>query len=203
MSYATLMPGAVFGRLTVLSATSKRNSHGDIIYLCSCACGNEKLTTSYLLKSGHVRSCGCLRKDKPNAFKHGMSESREFKIWADMHKRCTNPKHKSFSHYGARGIHVCKRWDSFENFFEDMGRSPVGWTIDRIDPNGNYEPANCRWASRTTQARNRRSNHLITYKDETHCLSEWAEKIGISREALKQRLKRGWPLNKALTGGAL
>lgn len=153
------------------------------------------------MHSGGARSCGCLRKEHPNSLKHGMSESREFRIWAEMHKRCTNPKFKSFAYYGGRGISVCDRWKRFENFFQDMGRCPTDWTLDRIDVNGNYEPANCRWASRKTQSRNKRSNHLLNFNGKTQCISAWAEEIGMKRDTLKRRIYLGWSTERALTEG--
>jgi hypothetical protein len=116
-----------------------------------------------------------------------------------MHKRCENPNQKTFGYYGGRGIKVCKRWNDFQNFYEDMGNCPDSYTLDRIDCNGNYEPNNCRWASKKEQARNRRGNHLITFNGKTQCVSAWAEEVGITRGALKQRLKRNWTLEKALT----
>lgn len=202
MSYA-ILEGKRFGKLLVLEKTKNKTKQGRSIYLCKCDCGNEVLVCRDLLTGGHKKSCGCLRKEKPNRSSHLMSYTREYRIWAEMIKRCKKSSYKSYSYYGGRGITVCDRWANFENFFSDMGKCPEGFTLDRIDVNGNYEPSNCRWASRKTQARNRRDNHMITFKNETHCLSEWAEIVGITRGALKQRLKRGWTLENALNGGAL
>lgn len=201
MSYACLKPGETFGRLTVICQTSERNKRGDIIYRCQCQCGKEKLTTAVLLHGGHVKSCGCLRKDVPNRLTHRMSETREYRIWAEMRKRCTNRNQKTFSYYGGRGIAVCDRWSSFENFFKDMGKCPAGFSIDRIDTNGNYEPSNCRWVDLKTQARNKRTNHLLTFNGKTQCISAWAEEIGIKRDTLKRRIYLGWSTERALTEG--
>lgn len=200
MKRVEIKSGEIFGRLTVIAKTTERGKQGYFLYLCKCSCGNTKMAPSYLLRSGQVKSCGCLRKDKPNRFIHGMSYTREFRIWAEMIKRCSCKTYKSFSYYGGRGITVCQRWKEFKNFFADMGKCPPNFSLDRINVNGNYEPSNCRWASWKTQARNRRGNHMITYKGETLCLTEWAEKVGISRGCLKQRLKRGWALDEALKG---
>ena len=192
-----LYPGEVYGRLTVLGATPARN--GDrIVYACVCSCGNFTSATAKVLHNGHKQSCGCLRQEKPNRISHGQSNSREYRLWAEMKKRCTNPAQKTYAYYGGRGITFCERWKDFSNFLHDMGPCPDGYTLDRINPNANYEPNNCRWASRKEQSRNRRSNHFITYNGETHCLAEWAEIKGISRERLKNRIKRNWPLDKAL-----
>lgn len=200
MSIVTLI-NKVFGRLTVIEKTDKRTSSGHTIYRCKCLCGNEKITSSYLLKSGKVKSCGCLRKDVPNRFSHLMSYSREFKIWSEMKKRCYNKNHKSYDYYGGRGILVCKQWESFEVFFNDMGSCPKRFTLDRIDCNKNYEPSNCRWASRKEQSRNKRNNRLITFQGKTMCIAEWAEQIGLKRDTLKRRIYLGWSIERALTEG--
>ena len=190
--------GKQFGRLTVVSKTDTKDTHGNYLYFCKCACGNTKIASGSLVNQGKIKSCGCLRRDIPNRFSHLMSHTREYKIWAEMRKRCLNPNQKTFSYYGGRGIEICKRWGKFENFHSDMGNCPEGFTLDRINPDGNYEPSNCRWASVKTQTRNRRQNHLITFNGKTQCLAAWAEEIGITYGALKQRIKRNWSLEKAL-----
>ena len=116
-----------------------------------------------------------------------------------MFQRCENPNHKSYKNYGGRGISVCARWAEFKNFLADMGVKPKGKTLGRIKNNGNYQPSNCQWESWTEQARNRRTNTLLTHGGQTLTLQEWAEKIGIPRDAIGHRLKLGWPLEKALS----
>jgi len=110
-----------------------------------------------------------------------------------MIERCENPKNKKFPSYGGRGIRVCSRWrNSFEAFLEDMGGKPKGFSVDRIDNNGNYEPGNCRWADAKTQAKNRRSNVWIEYKGKRMIISDWADALGINRGTLEARKKAGW-----------
>jgi len=117
-----------------------------------------------------------------------------------MRSRCNNPKNKGYCNYGGRGIIVCARWVSFETFFTDMGERPSPkHSIDRIDNDGNYEPSNCRWATKTQQARNRRSNTLITWQGQRLSRAEWAEKTGIGESTIKMRLRSGWPIELALT----
>lgn len=106
-------------------------------------------------------------------------------------KRCLNSKCKYYHNYGGRGITVCTRWHSFVNFLEDMGECPKGLTIERIDNEGNYEPNNCRWATRKEQCRNLRKNRMVTFNGETRCLSEWAEITGLTYATLMRRLNSG------------
>jgi len=127
-------------------------------------------------------------------------------IWKGMIQRCTNPKRDAFIYYGGRGIEVCQRWlDSFENFLADVEPRPSpAHSIDRFpNPNGNYEPGNVRWATRAEQSRNKKNNHLMTLNGETHCLTEWAEVLGYSRGCLKERIRRGLPLDRVLSAEPL
>jgi hypothetical protein len=128
---------------------------------------------------------------------------RTYLTWAAMKNRCKNATHRSYPHYGGRGIKVCARWagsDGLKYFIADMGRRPAGMTLDRIDPNGNYTPENCRWATLQTQRRNRRDTPKVTAFGRTQSFAEWAEETGISLRALRQRVQRyGWTLEEALT----
>jgi hypothetical protein len=128
--------------------------------------------------------------------------SRAYNSWTNMRARCQNRDDKRYRDYGARGIVVCERWDGvggFENFLADMGEPPTNMSLERIDNQGNYEPSNCRWASRKDQQRNNRRNVLVTWLGKTQCLSAWAEELGIPRTALEHRFKRGWTIERMLT----
>lgn len=119
--------------------------------------------------------------------------------WRAMRTRCDNPNFKYFSYYGGRGITYCPAWKTYEGFLADMGERPEGTTLDRIDSDGNYEPANCRWATKSEQMRNRRSITMLTYMDRTQPLAVWAREIGIRRQSLRNRLDRGWTVEQALS----
>ena len=142
------LTGQVFGRIVVL-----RYGHGDgnhTYWLVRCGCGKEWETRADGLLSLRVNSCGCYRN-------HRLTKTRAYMSWASMHGRCSNPNNtKDWPNYGGRGISVCGRWRRFQNFFADMGERPVGLSLDRINNDGNYEPSNCRWATRLEQNHNRR-----------------------------------------------
>lgn len=132
---------------------------------------------------------------------HGESYSPEYRAWQQMRLRCTDPEHEAWSDYGARGIAVCDRWlASVEAFVEDMGRKPsVAHQLERIDNDKGYEPGNCRWATRSEQARNRRSNHTITVGDLTLTIAGWAERNGITHTTITKRLGAGWDPQRAVS----
>lgn len=135
-------------------------------------------------------------------YKHGLYKSRLYGIWSNMKTRCFCTTYKLYAYYGARGITVCEEWRNNFKAFYDWSIShgyADNLTIDRIDNNGNYEPNNCRWVDMATQCRNKSSNHFLTYNGKTQTLKDWAGEIGIYRQTLERRLKRGWSVEKALT----
>ena len=125
---------------------------------------------------------------------HGHSKTRTYRIWCGMKTRCTNPNTEAFKDYGARGIFVCPAWlDDFTRFYADMGEAPASATLERQDNSRGYEPSNCRWATRTEQGRNKRTNRLLTINGESLPLSVWAQRSGIAIGTIHRRLKQGWP----------
>lgn len=128
--------------------------------------------------------------------KHGASKgggTAEYRVWRSMRSRCNNPRDSGWSRYGGRGIRVCERWNSFENFLADMGPRPsLEYSIDRIDNNGNYEPSNCRWATDYEQNRNRSDNIFMTCNGKTQCMSDWAKELGLCLQMVFGRWERSW-----------
>lgn len=197
-----LAVGEVVNQWTVLSEPSKLPSDTHSHVLCRCSCGTEKrVRLSYILH-GCSKGCGCLR-DKASGARvatHRQSNSPEHVVWMAIKARCTNPSATGYENYGGRGITVCARWmDSFECFLEDMGPRPKGASIDRINNDLGYQPGNCRWADRKTQANNTRRSRKLTFNGKTLGISEWARQIGIEESSLRERLSRGWSTEEALT----
>ena len=197
--------GRRYGRLTVLRR-ARDYRHGIPQWLCRCDCGAEKVIRAQGFVSGTTTSCGCYMRELNRHLliertqTHGLSRTPTHRIWTLIRQRCNDEGAPSFAKYGAKGIHVCARWDSFLNFLADMGERPSPkHSIDRIDPRGNYEPGNCRWATQKEQQNNRTNNRRITWRGETMTLMQWAERTGIKRETIAARIDRlGWTVERAL-----
>lgn len=139
----------------------------------------------FALKHGHARK---LKKITPTYY-----------AWIDMRRRCENPNHRAYKWYGARGITVCDRWQSFETFLSDVGEKPEGHSLDRIDNQKGYEPSNCRWADSYQQNANRRTVRLLTFAGKTQSVTAWAQELGMGQSTLQWRMAHGWSTERALT----
>lgn len=206
--------GQKFGRLTAVKWTGQIKKH-QCVWSCLCECGAICAVRIGRLRSGHTKSCGCLQRDLASKWAktglpgrtHGLSKSKMMGVLRAMLRRCHSPKSKEFKWYGARGIAVCDRWRFGENgsagihlFVLDMGPKPFPRAeVDRIDNNGNYEPGNCRWATRKTQLANTRRNRRITFDGIGRTVAEWCDHTHIKRGTLMHRLNKGWSVKDALT----
>lgn len=127
-----------------------------------------------------------------------MNRTPTYQVWQNMKARCTNKNLPRYPRYGGRGIRVCERWLSYENFLADMGEKPHGMSIDRIDNDGDYAPENCRWADKRIQNANKSTNVYLEHNGERLCITDWAERLGVNPRSLKHRLDRGWPVSSIL-----
>lgn len=207
------LTGEVFKRWEVLSYHGRASgSSGGAIWLCRCDCGTERPVKATSLQSGKSLSCGCLHREimadrcrrnlVNRTTKHGLSRTREHSSWNQMIQRCHNPKNPTYERYGSKGVTVCDRWRAdFLNFLADMGDCPTdSHTIDRIDPFGNYEPGNCRWATDDVQRLNQRRTRRFEFKGEMLAIPELASRTGIADKTLYYRLViRKWTVERATT----
>lgn len=200
-------PGQRFGRLLVVSRAPNHkqpNGRQRTALNVICDCGKAPIVQGGSLTSGNTKSCGCLRSEMwtETITTHGKSNTATYKVWCGIRKRCFNPADQAFDNYGGRGITLCARWQTFENFLADMGERPFkAAQIDRQDNNGNYEPGNCKWSTASEQARNRRNNIMITINGETKCLLDWVLHYGVvdyaTASARIRQLK--WEPKRAVT----
>lgn len=187
----TIHPGTVYDRLTTVKIL-RRDADRNIVWLCQCACGNAHEIAATQLHKG-TQSCGCLQREvaRDTQLKHGMESSREYNVWLNMRRRCTDPSNTRYNRYGGRGIKVCKRWSEFAQFYEDMGPCPEGMSLDRKNNDGDYKPSNCRWATGVEQANNRSNNIRTTIEGESLTLAQAARKYDVNKNTIYSRYRRG------------
>lgn len=173
------------------------------MYKCVCDCGTDRVLRRSSLTSGNSKSCGCLARElaAERCTTHGDTGIRLYRIWAGIIQRCCNSRDRyEWRKYGGRGIRVCKDWREYESF--KTWALSTGYadnlTIERIDPNGDYCPTNCRWATTYEQGNNKRTSSRIYFNGETGTIREFADKYGLPYSCLYSRLKSGWPVERAL-----
>jgi hypothetical protein len=199
------LTGQAFGKLRIMARAANDKS-GNARWLCKCSCpsGTETIVAGRDLRNGGTKSCGCHKRliTAARNTTHGHAirgrESRTYKAWVNMLQRCSNPRNTAWENYGERGIAVCPRWESFENFLDDMGKCPAGLTIERRENNSGYSPQNCYWGTAREQARNRRNNRWIEFRGERMVVADWCERTGLKPSTLQSRLNRGWSAERAL-----
>jgi hypothetical protein len=182
--------GKKFHMLEVIKLSDKKNSESRFLWECKCECGKVILLPSNKLTGNgrKQKSCGCIRYNPNSPYNHKL-----VRVWSGMKSRCNNHKLSSYHNYGARGIKVCKEWDSYLPFYEWAINNGYkeGLELDRINNDGHYEPDNCRFITRKKNSNNRRTNVYETFNGITKTQTEWADEIGISVQAFRQRLKKG------------
>lgn len=200
MKYKPIKPGTVFGNLTVIEHLYLFDDLGTRRHYsrCRCTCGKTVVVLNTSLRSGNSQSCGCSRvkeiKARCTTHGDGNRKNRLYRIWSAMRERCYRRNAQNYPAYGGRGITVCNEWKNdflpFKTWALSHGYTG-GLSIDRINPNGNYEPTNCRWVSAKRQQQNKRNNKRITVNGESLCVSEWADRLGVSASSLYQFAHRG------------
>jgi hypothetical protein len=166
-----------------------------------CSCGTVKTILANNVLTLHTKSCGCLQKKNPPARKHGQTQTRLYRIWVGIKNRVFNNNERSYVDYGGRGISICDSWkDNFEEFQDWSLRNGYQDTlsIERKDNNGNYCPENCKWATDLEQAKNKRSNRVVTIGEETLHLQEWCRRYKIKHNTVCQRVTYGWTYEEAI-----
>ena len=190
--------GMRFGRLTVKELLSKNPSSR---WVCVCDCGKETKVYGGHLSGGTVKSCGCLLADlnKIQKTTHGMTKTKTYSSWRSMIRRCSVKSSYNYARYGGAGIVFDLAWKDFNKFFSDMGERPDGTSLDRIDTNKGYSKDNCRWETSQQQQSNRNCCMNLTYNGVTKTSAEWSTELKLSKSAVWNRIKLGWPVEKAVT----
>lgn len=193
------MVGKKYNMLTILLDVGY--SHGQQSYLCECDCGNKKVITGQRIRNGETKSCGCLSIDltKKRNKKHGLAATPIYNTWSCIKSRCRNKNHRSYKDYGGRGIDICDEWfNSFEQFYKDVGDIPKGMSLDRIDNNKGYFKENCKWATKAEQSKNRRNTIHLEYMNKNMCLKDWAKKLNKPYSSMKMYIKNGLSLEQII-----
>lgn len=208
------LTGQKFGRLTVIERAGS-TKHGAAKWMCECDCGNKKAVIGDELRKGNTTSCGCYAKEvaKETATHfiagknktHGITMSPIYREWTSMKQRCYNTKNKSFKNYGGRNIKVCDRWvNSFDAFYKDVSKLPNfgnhGYSLNRIDNNGDYEPNNVEWADAVTQANNRRSSRYVCYNGQQLTIAQLSRLTNMPYKKIYKRIVLlHWEIEKAIS----
>lgn len=201
------LTGQRLGRLVALVPTRYQNK---IAWECLCDCGNLTVILTDSLRSNCTHSCGCLNKEllsernTTQRTAHGLTKHPLFIVWHAINLRCGNPKNTSYNNYGGRGITIYPEWrHDFQAFYDYVIKLPncgkKGYSLDRIDNDGNYEPGNLKYSTLKEQHRNTRRNIELTYLGKTQCITAWAEELNLNASALHKRHKRGWSDTEILT----
>lgn len=190
------LTGRIFGRLTVIDRSYKTTG-SPYFWNCLCKCGNFKEIRSDRLLDGQTTSCGCFRSESSSKriaslnTTHGLSNNDLYQTWIDMMSRCYNENNGKYKDYGGRGIIVCEEWHDINNFINDVGPKPLNKSIDRKNVNGIYEPENVKWSSEKEQQNNKRNNVMVLYQGQQMTVTQAAEKAGIPRTTIFNRINRG------------
>jgi hypothetical protein len=180
-----------FAAWTVLELPKKH------MVLCQCDCGTVKPVNIYNLVHGRSTGCGCTAGYQST---HGLSKTPEYFIWATLKQQCNNKNSRSYPGYGGKGVKLCKRWEKFENFLADMGERPnKSFCLRQINPLGDFSPENCEWQKKPKGSAPIRGHKFLTFNGKTQSLSAWARELKITRNALGQRLSKGWTLEETVT----
>lgn len=192
------LTGQRFGRYLVIEQAPSRRyrSATRACWLCRCDCGKEQVVDATSLRLSKALSCGCDRAEK-HPITHGDSRrgntTPEYIVWTQMRQRCVNSKAPNWKNYGGRGITICERWSSYENFLADMGRRPTPHhSLDRRDNDGPYAPENCRWATYQEQVNNQRRTVLIAFNGRIQPAADWGRELNLSASVITARVKLGW-----------
>ena len=192
-----IVPGMKFGELITIKLEEKKDNVE--FWLCKCSCGNYAIVRKGNLHNNHTRSCGCLA-----GVAHNSCYTRIYRIYQNMVDRCTRKNNRAYPRYGGRGIKVCDEWMGKFGFvaFRDWAYSngyDETLTLDRINVNGGYSPANCRWVTMKEQANNKRNNALVEFRGKTQTVAQWCDELNLPYNRISYRLNHGWSIEDALT----